>query len=161
MTTMTYAPSHTTGFGMFGPEQLGFPMQAQAGTPYPFAGGNFAGSTPFGGVSPLSTIPQWYAGQQQGGGQQPYPYSHGSPFAQNPGAAQAWGTQNQNPISPAAVLGAVISLQQHIAQQLATLVALSQLYSPLFASSHPQQNAPGMAFGGPAGQFGRTGSMPY
>jgi hypothetical protein len=165
MTTVTYAPSQATGFGTFGPEQLGLPMQAQAGTPYPFAGGNFSGSAPFGGVSPLSTIPQLYAGQQLGGGTQGYPSPQWSPFQQPAGAPQTWSTQG--PTSPAAVLGAVVWLQQHIVQQLATLVALSHLYSPwsAFASpvSHPQQtmSMPGMPFGGAAGQFARPGSMFY
>jgi hypothetical protein len=150
---------------------LGLSMQTQAGVPYPFAGGqHFAGSAPFGGISPLSTIPQLYAGlQPNGGGQQPYPFPQGFSFPQTAGASQGWGAQ-AGQIWPAGVLGVVVWMQQHIAQQLATLIALSQLSAPWSAGPspafqppqtfQPQQTMPGTAFGGGSGPFARPG-LPY
>jgi hypothetical protein len=181
MTTVTYAPSHAAGFGAFGPEQLGLTMQAQAGAPYPFAGGHFAGPAPFGGVAPLSTIPQLYGGPQPNGAPQQYPNIHAFSYPQFTGTSQGWNAQ-AGAISPAAVLGAVVWLQQHIAQQLATLVAQSGpwsamtqpafqpqqamfqpqqgIFQPQQTMFQPQQSVPGMAFGG-GGQFGRPGFASY
>jgi hypothetical protein len=173
MTTVTYAPSQSAGFGTFGPEQLGLSMQAQAGAPYPFAGGHFAGSAPFGGVAPLSTIPQLYGGPQPNGGvPQQYPNPQGFSFPQYAGASQGWNTSQgwnaqAGSISPAAMLGVVVWLQQHIAQQLAALVTQSGTWSGMTPAFHPQQAVfqpqqaiPGMAFGG-AGQFARPGFASY
>jgi len=157
MTTATYLPSQLAGFGGYGPEQLGVPLQAQAGVANPFIqanpgvfapnpGGQVPGTTPFGGIMPLSANVPVFDGQQYNRvtQQQPYP--------QVGTGWQSW--QGQVSAAQTAMLGAVLWLQQQISQQLTAMIALTQ------QALHLQHQMPGQVvpFGGTGqigtGQFG-------
>jgi hypothetical protein len=124
MTTMTYAPPQTTGFGShgYGPD-FGPSMQAQQPASYPWMAPQFAGGVPgggalFGGVTPLQAAGQFYGITQPYGTPQPggiwQQFGPGTPFGT---PATGWLPQYpQQPQSPWQALVAVASYLQQILQ---------------------------------------------